>query len=104
VTQRNITIQGPLVRQPAIAARLAGAFVSAAEALWDAATLDDPAQMWEDGRAAASWALAACERVEDDLPKRIPPAPATAETGLAATGTDGQTLLPGLVPAHNDLG
>ena len=99
---RTITIQGPLVRQPIASARLAAAFVSAAEALYDAATLDDVAQMWEDGRAAASWALAACERAEDDLPKRIPPA--ATQQPIAATGTDGQTMLPGLAPAHADPG
>jgi len=57
-------VQGPLVRQPLPAARLAGACVSAAEALWDAATQDDAAQMWEDAKAAASWVLAACERAQ----------------------------------------
>jgi len=62
-------VQGPLIRQPQDCAALARAFVSAAEALWDAATLDDPAQMWGDGRAAASCALAACNR-------NAPPAPA----------------------------
>lgn len=71
MTQRVITVQGPLVRQPVNAARLAGAFVSAAEALWDAATREDIAQMWEDGRAAASWALAACDHVEADLPRQV---------------------------------
>ena len=99
---RTITIQGPLVRQPIASARLAAAFVSAAEALYDAATLDDVAEMWESGRSAASWALAACERAEDDLPKRIPPA--TAAPAVAATGTDGQTMLPGLAVAHPDPG
>ena len=80
---QTITIKGPLVRQPMASARLAAAFVSAAEALYDAATLDDVAQMWEDGRAAASWALIACHRVEDDLPKPAKaPVGADAPTGL----------------------
>jgi len=84
VSQRIITVQGPLVRQPVNAARLAGAFVSAAEALWDAATRDDMGQMWEDGRAAASWALAACDRVEADLPRTV-----QAIAPAASIATDG---------------
>jgi hypothetical protein len=55
-------VQGPLVRQPAPAAQLAVACISAAEALWDAATREDTAQMWEEAKAAASWVLAATER------------------------------------------
>ena len=46
--------------QPAPAARLARILVHAAEELWDAATLDDPGQMWEEARAVASRILAAC--------------------------------------------
>jgi hypothetical protein len=53
-------VQGPLICQPAAAARLACILVAAAEALWDASTLDDPAQMYEDARLAASRVLAAC--------------------------------------------
>jgi hypothetical protein len=93
-TQSHL-VQGPLTRQPQDCAALAGAFVSAAEALWDAATLDDPAQMWEDGRAAASWAIAACDRTAPTL-RRKPP----AQTQPQATGTAANS---GLFPA-SELG
>lgn len=39
--------QGPLVRQPAPAARLARIIHHAAMELWDACTYTDAAQMWE---------------------------------------------------------
>ena len=74
-------VQGPLVRQPLPAARLAGACVSAAEALWDAATYDDPAQMWEEARAAASWVLAACDRAEPTFRKQVTAAAQPASGG-----------------------
>lgn len=51
---------GPLVRQPAPAARLAHILNRAATDLWDVCTLDDAAQMWEEARAIASRILAAC--------------------------------------------
>lgn len=57
----TMQVQGPLISQSPAAARLAEVFISAAEQLWDAAALDDPAQMWEDGRRAASRVLAVCE-------------------------------------------
>jgi hypothetical protein len=41
-------------------ADLAALLVSAAEELYDAATLDDAGQMYEDARRAASRVLAAC--------------------------------------------
>jgi hypothetical protein len=53
-------VQGPLISQPAAAARLAHILVHAAEDLWDAATLSEPSQMYEDARRAASRVLAAC--------------------------------------------
>ncbi|MFZ1085460.1 MAG: hypothetical protein WAN35_10880 [Terracidiphilus sp.] len=46
--------------QPPYLAGLAELLVGAAEDLWDAATLDDSAQMYEDARRAASRVLAAC--------------------------------------------
>lgn len=52
--------QGPLVPQPPAAARLAAVLVHAAEELWDAATLEDTAWMWEEARAIASRILASC--------------------------------------------
>ena len=51
--------QGPLVRQPVPAARLARILTHAAEELWDTTTLTDTAQMWEDARTIASRILAA---------------------------------------------
>lgn len=51
---------GPLVRQPAPAARLAHILTNAADDLYDAATNQDPAEMWEQARAAASRVLACC--------------------------------------------
>ena len=53
---------GPLVTQPAPAARLARILHNAAQELWDACTLQDAAQMWEDARAIASRILAACPK------------------------------------------
>jgi hypothetical protein len=52
--------QGPLIRQPAPAARLARILHRSATDLWDACTLSDPAQMWEEARAIASRILTAC--------------------------------------------
>ena len=52
--------QGPLIRQPAPAARLAHILNHAATELWDICTYTDAAQMWEDARAVASRILAAC--------------------------------------------
>jgi hypothetical protein len=51
---------GPLVQQNAPAAHLAELLCHAAEELWDTATLDDSAQMWEDARRIASGILSAC--------------------------------------------
>ncbi len=51
--------QGPLVRQPVAAARLARILHNAAQELWDVCTYTDTAQMWEDARAIASRILAA---------------------------------------------
>ncbi len=51
---------GPLVRQPAPAARLARIMHRSAQDLWDACTLTDTAQMWEEARAIASRILASC--------------------------------------------
>ena len=53
-------VQGPLVRQPVPAARLATILHNAAMDLWDVATEEDAAQMWEEARAIASRILAAC--------------------------------------------
>ena len=50
--------QGPLVRQPAPAARLARILHHSATDLWDVCTLTDSAQMWEEARAIASRILA----------------------------------------------
>ena len=52
--------QGPLVRQPVPAARLARILHNSATDLWDVCTLTDTAQMWEEARAIASRILAAC--------------------------------------------
>jgi len=57
--QRRL-VPGPLVRQPANAARLAAILHMAAMDLWDVATEQDQAQMWEEARAIASRILAAC--------------------------------------------
>lgn len=97
MNERRIVIQGPLVKQPIVSARLASAYVSAAEALWDAATCEDIAEMWDQGRRAASWVLAACERSEDALPKPEPqPAPTAGATGA-------QELFPAPLE-HRDVG
>jgi hypothetical protein len=53
-------VRGPLVEQPANAARLAAILHLAAMDLWDVATEQDQAQMWEEARAIASRILAAC--------------------------------------------
>lgn len=53
-------VQGPLVRQPAPAARLARILHHSAQELWDVCTETDAAQMYEDARAIASRILAAC--------------------------------------------
>jgi len=79
-----VRVQGPLVPQAEAAARLAAAFVSGAEALWDAATLDDAGEAWEAGRAAASFVLAACNRAELRIPKKAPQSPATPAPEVAA--------------------
>jgi len=52
-------VEGPLVRQPAPAARLARILHHSATDLWDLCTLTDSAQMWEEARAIASRILAA---------------------------------------------
>jgi hypothetical protein len=51
---------GPLVRQPAPAARLARILSHSAQELWDTCTDTDAARMYEDARAIASRILAAC--------------------------------------------
>ena len=51
---------GPLVRQPAPAARLARILSHSAQELWDTCTVTDADQMHEDARAIASRILAAC--------------------------------------------
>jgi hypothetical protein len=56
---RRAAEQGPLVRQPAPAAKLARVLHHAAQELWDACTYTDAAQMWEEARAIASRILAA---------------------------------------------
>lgn len=58
--QGVIEEQGPLVRQPAPAARLARVLHHAATELWDLCTYTDSAEMWEEARAIASRILAAC--------------------------------------------
>jgi len=52
--------QGPLIRQPAPAARIARILHHSATDLWDLCTLVDAAQMYEEARAIASRILAAC--------------------------------------------
>jgi hypothetical protein len=52
--------QGPLIRQPVPAARLARILHHSATDLWDISTLTDAAQMWEEARAIASRILASC--------------------------------------------
>jgi hypothetical protein len=52
--------QGPLVRQPVPAARLARILHHAAQELWDLCTYTDSAEMWEEARAIASRILSAC--------------------------------------------
>jgi hypothetical protein len=52
--------QGPLVRQPAPAARLARILHHSATDLWDVCTMTDSGQMWEEARAIASRILASC--------------------------------------------
>lgn len=53
-------VRGPLVLQPEPAARLANILHNAAQELWDAATEQDTAYMWEQARAVASRILASC--------------------------------------------
>lgn len=53
-------VQGPLVRQPAPAARLARILHRSATDLWDVCTMTDAGDMWEEARAIASRILAAC--------------------------------------------
>ena len=53
-------VRGPLVQQPVPAARLATILHRAAQDLWDVATEQDAAQMWQEARAIASRILAAC--------------------------------------------
>ena len=53
-------VRGPLVEQSPQAARLATILHNAAQELWDAATEEDAAYMWEQARAIASRILAAC--------------------------------------------
>ena len=52
--------QGPLIRQPVAAARLARILHRSATDLWDVCTLTDAPQMWEEARMIASRILAAC--------------------------------------------
>jgi hypothetical protein len=58
--QKTKLVRGPLVQQPANAARLAAILHLAAMDLWDVSTEQDQAQMWEEARAIASRILAAC--------------------------------------------
>jgi hypothetical protein len=60
LAEQRRQIPGPLVRQPLPAARLAAILHNAAMDLWDVATEQDTAQMWEEARAIASRILAAC--------------------------------------------
>jgi hypothetical protein len=53
-------VQGPLIRQPEPAARLARILNHAATELWDLCTFTDAADMWEEARAIASRILASC--------------------------------------------
>ena len=52
--------QGPLVRQPAPAARLSRVLHRSATDLWDLCTETDTAQMYEEARSIASRILASC--------------------------------------------
>lgn len=54
------TEQGPLIVQPAPAARLAHILNHAAIELWELCTETDAAQMYEEARSIASRILAAC--------------------------------------------
>jgi len=56
----GVLVPGPLVRQPAPAAKLAAVLHMAAMDLWDVATEQDEYQMWEEARAIASRILASC--------------------------------------------
>ena len=60
ITDTSAEVQGPLVRQPAPAARLARILHHSATDLWELCTLTDEAQMWEEARAIASRILACC--------------------------------------------
>ncbi len=60
VVTGNTEEWGPLMRQPAAAARLARILHHSAQELWDASTDTDAAQMWEEARAIASRILASC--------------------------------------------
>lgn len=60
LTTSAAEVQGPLVRQPASAARLARILHNSATDLWEVCTLTDSAQMWEEARAIASRILASC--------------------------------------------
>lgn len=51
---------GLIIGQNPEAASLSEILCGAAEDLWEAAALDDPAQMWEDARRAASRVLTTC--------------------------------------------
>ena len=106
-----VLVQGPLIMQTPQAAALAEVMVKAAERLWDAACEEETPQMWETGREIASWVLSVCHRAEGETARRRArntvanmPAPSTALWESSATGTDGQTMLPGLAPAHADPG
>ncbi len=54
--------QGPLVRQPEPAARLARILHHAAQELWDLSCETDVSEMWEQASVIASRILAACPR------------------------------------------
>ena len=60
LAEQRRMVPGPLVRQPAPAAKLAAVLHLAAMDLWDVATEQDEGQMWEEARAIASRILAAC--------------------------------------------
>jgi hypothetical protein len=65
VSSQSKYYNGPLIQHSAAAtARLATIFNAAAQDLWEIATLDDRAQMWEEARAVASRVIAACDRPE----------------------------------------
>jgi hypothetical protein len=53
-------VQGPLVRQPVPAARLARILHHSATDLWDVCTLTDSAQMGDEAKAIAARISAAC--------------------------------------------